>query len=137
MAKNIITYTTAINYILEHCNLPDNISEKIVALREMVEKRNARHGSDESREKSNAKRKEKTTMERNAYLTAIVPLVRHGLDTNERTANEILERVKDIVPEDFTLAKLRYMLSHDELGADVITVDNGRNPKTYYIKEGV
>ena len=132
-----ITYTTAINYVMEHYDLPENIAEKMTALREMVEKRNAHHGSDESREKAAAKRKDKTAAERAAYLNEIVPLVRTGIDGTARTADEILERVKNVVPTEFSIAKLRYMLSHNELGDDIIVVGNGRNPKTYYIKEGV
>ena len=133
--KNIVTYTTALDYVLSNYPVPENIAERLVALKASVEKRNASHGSDEARAKANDKRKAETAAKRAEYLKVAVPIVREGMSITPRTDKEIYEAMRN-VPADMTLAKVRYMLVHNEIGDDVVTVKNGKNPNTYYIKEG-
>lgn len=131
--KSPITYTTAIDYILNHYELPEGIAERMTALRESISKRNASHGSPEAQERMNAKRKEKNATERANYLATVIPVLRVGVTNEPSTVKQIFERVKDAMPQDFTVAKLQYMLSRGELGEDVIKDDNGKNPNTYHI----
>ena len=133
--KNIITYTTALDYVLTNYPVPENIAERLTALKVSVEKRNASHGSDEAKAKANEKRKAETAAKRAEFLTKVVPIVRKGLSTTPRTDKEIYNAIEGDVPADMTLARVRYMLVHNEVGADVVKVDNGKNPNTYYIKE--
>lgn len=135
MTKNIITYTAAINYVLTNCTLPENIAERLTALKASVEKRNASHGSDEARAKANDKRKAETAAKRAEFLAQMVPIVREGINTTPRTDKEIYAAIEHDVPADMTLAKVRYMLVHGEVGEDIVKVDNGKNPNTYYMKE--
>lgn len=137
MAKNTITYTTALDYVLTNYPVPENIAERLTALKASVEKRNASHGSDEAKAKANEKRKAETAAKRAEFLAKVVPIVREGLSTTQRTDKEIYAAIEHDVPADLTLERVRYMLVHNEVGADVVTVKNGKNPNTYYIKEGV
>ena len=137
MTKNIITYTTALDYVLSNYPVPESIAERLTALKASVEKRNASHGSDEARAKANDKRKVETAAKRAEFLAQMVPIVREGLSTTQRTDKEIFNAIEHNVPADLTLARVRYMLVHNEVGEDVVTVKNGKNPNTYYIKEGV
>lgn len=135
MAKNIITYTEALNYITTNYELPENIAERVNALKASIEKRNATHGSEESMKKAAEKKKAETAAKRAEYLAQVVPIVREGLSTTPRTDKEVYNAIEHNVPADLTLARVRYMLVHNELGEDVVKVDNGKNPNTYYIKE--
>lgn len=135
MTKNIITYTAALDYVLSNYPVPENISERLVALKASVEKRNASHGSDEARVKANEKRKAETAAKRTEFLAKTVPIVREGITTTPRTDKEIYAAIEHNVPADMSLAKVRYMLVHGEVGEDIVKVDNGKNPNTYYMKE--
>ena len=131
MTKNIITYTTALQYVLDNYPVPENIAERLNALKTSIEKRNATHGSDESRVKAAEKRKAETAAKRAEFITQYAPVIRKGLDETPRTAKEIFERVKDTLPTDFGVTKVQYMLAHKELGEDVKIISNGRNANTY------
>ena len=133
--KSIITYAEAINYVMSNYPLPENIAERLSALKASVEKRNASHGSDEARAKANEKRKAETAAKRAEFLTKMVPIVREGISTTPRTDKEIYAAIEHDVPADMTLAKVRYMLVHNEVGEDIVTVKNGKNPNTYYMKK--
>lgn len=126
-----ITYTTALQYVLDNCSVPANIAERLTSLKASVEKRNATHGSEESRAKSAEKRKAETAAKRAEFIAQYAPIVRNGMDSTPRTAKEIFERVKDNLPADFGSAKVQYMLVHKELGEDVKTIDGGRNANAY------
>lgn len=131
MTKNVVTYSVALDYVLTNYPVPENIAERLTALKASVEKRNATHGSDESRAKAAEKRKAETAAKRAEFVAQYAPIVRKGVDSTPRTAKEIFERVKDNLPADFGAAKVQYMLVHKELGEDVKTIDGGRNANTY------
>ena len=131
MTKNVVTYSVALDYVLTNYPVPENIAERLTALKASVEKRNATHGSDESRAKSAEKRKAETAAKRAAFVAQYAPIVRAAMDSTPRTAKEIFERMKSNLPADFGAAKVQYMLVHKELGEDVKTIDGGRNANTY------
>ena len=131
MKNTNITYAVALDYVLSHADLPENIAERLVALKDAIAKRNA-HNSTTSPEKKAAD-KVKRAEARQTFLNEMLPIVRKGMDTTPRTIKEIYERIKNDVPEDFTISKLQYMFTKNEVGADVVKVDNGKNPFTYHI----
>lgn len=136
MAKNIVTYTTALDYVLTNYPVPENIAERLNALKVAVEKRNATHGKAETI----AARKEKVAAERAEARSKVIDtvglVIRAALTTTPQTDKEIYDKCAANLPEDMTLPKVRYILSRGELGESVAKNDNGKNPNTYYIKEG-
>ena len=129
--KSTVTYAIALDYVLNQVELPEAIHERLSDLQTALAKRNQHHGeaSPAKKEADKAKRAEN----RKQVLDAIVPLVRQAMDTEPRTVKEIFERMKDNCPEGFTIPKLQYMFTHNEIGDDVVKVDNGKNPFTYHI----
>lgn len=136
MAKNIITYSEAVSYVLDHCEVPTNIASRLTELRDSIGKRNATHGKAETI----AARKEKVAAERAEARSKVIDtvglIIRAALTTTPQTDKEIYDKCAANLPEDMTLPKVRYILSRGELGESVTKVDNGKNPNTYYIKEG-
>ena len=131
MKNTNITYAVALDYVLSHADLPENIADRLVALKDAVAKRNA-HSTTTSPEKKAAD-KVKRAEARQSFLNEMLPIVRKGMDTTPRTVKEIYERIKNDVPEDFTISKLQYMFTKNEVGADVVKVNNGKHPFTYHI----
>ena len=76
MAKNIITYTTALDYVLTNYPVPENVAERLTALKASVEKRNASHGSDEAKAKQAEKRKAETAAARAELVARVAPVIR-------------------------------------------------------------
>lgn len=85
--------------------------------------------SEETKSKQAQARKD----ERAKVLAEVVTPLRAVMDKNPRTADEIFHLAKDMLPDDWTIAKTRYVLTHNELGEDVVSIDNGRNPHTYHL----
>ena len=131
--KSIITYTAALDYVLSQYPLPENIAERLNALKASVEKRNASHGSDESKMKQAEKRKAETAAKRAELTAPIIPVIRMAMSINPMTEKEIFEAAKANLPEDFTPIKVRNILLR-EMSDEVIKVDNGRNPNTYALR---
>ena len=102
--------------------------ESVVVIEKMIEQLSKpRTSSDETKSKQAQARKD----ERAKVLAEVVTPIRAVMDKNPRTADEIFHLAKDMLPDDWTIAKTRYLLTHKELGDDVISIDNGRNPHTY------
>ena len=92
MKNTNITYAVALDYVLSHADLPENIADRLVALKDAVAKRNA-HSTTTSPEKKAAD-KVKRAEARQSFLNEMLPIVRKGMDTTPRTVKEIYERIK-------------------------------------------
>lgn len=67
--------------------------------------------------------------ERNDLIARIRPQILAQIANEPHTA-------KEIVVAGFTVAQIQYILLHD-LANEIEVIDNGRNAKTYRVKEGV
>lgn len=130
--KSTITYTTAIEYVLSNYPLPENIADRLTALKASVEKRNMTHGSDEARAKQAEKRKAENAAKRAELIAPIIPAIRAVMSDKPMTEKEIFEAAKDNLPADFTPIKVRNVLLR-EMASEVVKEDNGRNPNTYHL----
>lgn len=133
MAKNIITYPVALDYVLTNYELPENIAERLTALKTSVEKRNASHGSDEAKAKQAEKRKAETAVKRAELTAQVIPVIRAVMSDKPMTEMEIFEAAKANLPADFSAIKVRNILLR-EMEPMVVKNDNGRNPKTYTLR---
>ncbi len=104
-------------------------TEKLVALRDTIERRNEKRGSDEAKAKTNAQRKEKNAQERKVLMDKVVPVLRNHL-TSDITAKDLYEVAKDELPSDFSTAKVQYVLLH-ELKDEVIKTEAKGKANTY------
>ena len=132
MTKNVVTYSVALDYVLTNYPVPENIAERLTALKASVEKRNATHGSDESRAKSAEKRKAETAAARAELIAKVAPTIRKVMSEKPMTEKEIFEAAKAELPADFSVIKVRNVLLR-EMASEVVKVDNGRNPNTYHL----
>jgi len=130
MTKNVITYSVALDYVLNNYPVPENIAERLTALKASVEKRNSMHGSDEAR----AKRKAETAAKRAEMTAPIIPVIRAVMSVDKpMTEKEIFNAAADNLPADFTPIKVRNILLR-EMEPMVVKNDNGRNPNTYVLR---
>ena len=130
-----VTYTDALNTAIAILNSTEAYgeeaealtatTEKLVALRDTIEKRNAKRGSDEAKAKVNAQRKAKNAQERKALVDVVVPVLRGHL-TSDLTAKELYEVAKDELPADFSVAKVQYVLLHEMVDEVVKTEAKGK-----------
>ena len=132
MTKNVVTYSVALDYVLTNYPVPENIAERLTALKASVEKRNTTHGSDESRAKSAEKRKAETAAKRAELIAKVAPAIRKVMSEAPMTEKEIFEAAKAELPTDFSAIKVRNVLLR-EMASEVVKVDNGRNPNTYHL----
>lgn len=133
MTKNIITYPVALDYVLTNYELPENIAERLTALKASVEKRNASHGSDEAKAKQAEKRKAETAAKRAELTAQVIPVIRAVMSDKPMTEKEIFAAAADNLPADFTPIKVRNVLLR-EMADEVVKADNGRNPNTYTLR---
>lgn len=133
MTKNIITYPVALDYVLTNYELPENIAERLTALKASVEKRNASHGSDEAKAKQAEKRKAETAAKRAELTAQVIPVIRAVMSDKPMTEKEIFEAAKANLPADFSAIKVRNILLR-EMEPMVVKVGNGRNPNTYTLR---
>lgn len=133
MTKNIITYPVALDYVLTNYELPENIAERLTALKASVEKRNASHGSDEAKAKQAEKRKAETAAKRAELTAQVIPVIRAVMSDKPMTEKEIFEAAKANLPADFSAIKVRNILLR-EMEPMVAKADNGRNPNTYTLR---
>ena len=104
-------------------------TEKLVALRDTIERRNEKRGSDEAKAKTNAQRKEKNAQERKVLMDKVIPVLRNHL-TSDITAKDLYEVAKDELPSDFSTAKVQYVLLH-ELKDEVVKTEAKGKANTY------
>ena len=133
MTKNVVTYSVALDYVLTNYPVPENIAERLTALKASVEKRNASHGSEEARAKQAEKRKAETAAKRAEMVAQVVPVIRAAMSTKPMTEKEIFEAAADNLPVDFSAIKVRNVLMR-EMADEVVKADNGRNPNTYALR---
>lgn len=127
-----MTYTAAIENairVLSASNENDETIERLQALSAALVKRNAHKTSDAAKEKQAALRK----ASREAHVKAIIPIVRKAMTSEPSTAKEIFERCEGL-PEDFTAAKVQYLLLH-EMAEEVVKVEAKNKPNTYRLAE--
>ena len=100
--------------------------EIITSMIEQLSKQ--RKTSEESRAKAKAKRADA----RSALMAQVLPILRDAL-TEGGTAKEIFERCADALPEDFTIAKVQYILLH-ELADEVVKTEAKGKPNVYTLR---
>lgn len=128
----MMTYTAAIeNAIraLSTSNENDETIERLQALSAALVKRNAHKSSDATKAKQAAKRAEART----EIVSVVAPIVRKAVTSEPSTAKEIFERCEGL-PEDFTVAKVQYLLLH-EMAEEVVKAEAKGKPNTYRLAE--
>ena len=129
-----VTRVDALNTAIAALSDNTDVAEVLMKIRDTIAASNAHKSSDAAKEKANEKRKAKTTAKRAEFLNGIVPIVRKGITTTPQTDKEIFAAVEKELPDGITLAKVRYMLVHGEIGEDIVKIDCGKNPNQYVMK---
>lgn len=131
--KNTITRVDAMNYAIaaitnstEVLTNPDEIVEVLTKIRDGIAK--PRKVSDEAK----AKAKDKRAKARTALMEQVLPIIRESVAVGG-TAKEIFERCADALPEDFTSAKVQYILLH-ELADEVVKTETKGKANTYTLR---
>ena len=131
--KNTITRVDALNFAIaavtnstEVLTNRDGIVEVLTKVRDQIAK--PRKTSDEAK----AKRKEKTARARAALMAQVLPII-HEAIADGGTAKEIFERCIDALPDDFTSAKVQYILLH-EMKDEVEKIEQKNKPNVYKMK---
>ena len=131
--KNTLTRVDALNYAIsavanstEVLTNPDEIVEVLTKIRDQIAK--PRKSSDTA--KANAKAKRANA--RATLMEQVLPVLRDAL-INGGTAKEIFERCADALPEDFTSAKVQYILLH-ELADEVVKTEQKGKPNVYTLR---
>lgn len=128
----MMTYTAAIeNAIraLSASNENDETIERLQALSAALVKRNAHKSSDATKAKQAAKRAEART----EIVSVVAPIVRKAMTSEPSTVKEIFNRCEGL-PEDFTAAKVQYLLLH-EMAEEVVKAEAKGKPNTYRLAE--
>lgn len=135
-----MTYDAAIENAINVLSLLDSDEcdrdatiERLETLRETLAKRSSH--SDESKAKANAKRKEKNAKERAALMEKVLPVLRECLlqFSEGMTAKELYESCAKTLPEDFTSAKVQYILLH-EMSDEIVKIEKKGKANIYQIK---
>ena len=100
--------------------------EIITSMIEQLSKQ--RKTNDEAKAKAKAKRADA----RSALMAQVLPILRDAL-IEGGTAKEIFERCADALPEDFTSAKVQYILLH-ELADEVVKTEAKGKPNIYTLR---
>ena len=124
-----ITYVQALEMAIKVCSVPanaDDYSDVVKKLTVLKEKYSKPHStSDEAKAKAKAKR----ANERAALMKQVVPILRDGLSNYPdvgQTAKELYEGNRDVLPADFTVNKVQYILLHEMADEVVKTEAKGR-----------
>ena len=127
--KDALSYAiNAINTINVSCDTEPE-REVIQILQKMIDQLSQpRKTSDKAKAKAKAKRADA----RSALMTQVLPILRDAL-TESGTAKEIFERCADALPEDFTSAKVQYILLH-ELADEVVKTEQKGKPNVYTLR---
>ena len=104
--------------------------ERLNAMHDTLAKRAAAVASNEKIKAAQEKRKAETKAAREALMAAVLPVLRSVITTDPKTAMQIYNDAKSMLPTDWTTNKVQYTLLH-ELASEVEKIDNGRNSKTY------
>ena len=135
--KNTLTRVDALNYAIaavtnsnEVLTNPDEIVEVLTKIRDQIAK--PRKTSDEAKAKAKAKRADA----RVALMKQVLPILRDGLSNYPdvgQTAKELYEGNRDILPADFTVNKVQYILLH-EMADEVVKTEAKGKPNIYMLK---
>ena len=135
--KNTITRVDALNYAIaavtnstEVLTNPDEIVEVLTKVRDQIAK--PRKTSDEAKAKAKAKRADV----RAALMEQVLPILRDGLSNYPdvgQTAKELYEGNSDVLPADFTAAKVQYILLH-EMADEVVKTEAKNKPNVYTLR---
>ena len=135
--KNTITRVDALNYAIaavtnsnEVLTNPDEIVEVLTKIRDQIAK--PRKTSDEAKAKAKAKRADA----RVALMKQVLPILRDGLSNYPdvgQTAKELYEGNRDVLPADFTVNKVQYILLH-EMKDEVVKTEAKGKPNIYMLK---
>lgn len=104
--------------------------ERLNAMHETLVKRAAAVASNEKIKAAQEKRKAETKAAREALMTVVLPVLRSVITAEPKTAEQIYNDAKDMLPTDWSKNKVQYTLLH-ELAGEVEKVENGRNAMTY------
>lgn len=132
-----MTKIDALNTAIAALSTDNANDETIEILQKMVAQLSKpRVISDEAKAKANAKRKEQTAQARNALMEKVVPVLREALTHTQIgvTAKELYDLAKDKLPEDFSAAKVQYILLH-EMASEVVKEETKGKANTYRLAE--
>ena len=132
--KNTITRVDALNIAINSIPMdienPTEVVDVLTKIRDQIAK--PRKTSDEAKEKAKAKR----ANARAELMKQVLPILRDGLSNYPdvgQTAKELYEGNSDILPADFTVNKVQYILLH-EMKDEVIKTEAKGKPNIYKLK---
>ena len=131
--KNTMTRVDALNYAIaavanstEVLTNPDEIVEVLTKIRDQIAK--PRKSSDEAKAKAKAKRADA----RSALMAQVLPILRDTITAN-MTAKEIFTAAQERLPQDFTAAKVQYILLN-EMKDEVVKTEAKGKANTYTLR---
>lgn len=129
---NAIAIENAINVLntVEQTETITKTIERLNAMHETLVKRAEAAASNEKTKAALEKRKAETKAAREALMTAVLPVLRPVITTEPKTAEQIYNDAKSMLPTDWNKSKVQYVLLH-ELADEVKKIPNGRNAMTY------
>lgn len=132
--KNTITRVDALNIAINSIPMdienPTEVVEVLTKIRDQIAK--PRKISDEAKAKAKAKRADA----RAALMEQVLPILRDGLSNYPdvgQTAKELYEGNSDVLPADFTVNKVQYILLH-EMADEVVKTEAKGKPNIYMLK---
>ena len=129
---NTIALENAISVLstVEQTETVTKTVERLNAMHETLVKRAAAVASNEKIKAAQEKRKAETKAARDALMTAVLPVLRSVITAEPKTAEQIYNDAKAMLPTDWNKSKVQYALLH-ELAGEVEKIPNGRNAMTY------
>lgn len=128
--KNTMTRVDALNFAIDTITTyrenDVEVCDILAKIRDQIAK--PRKTSDAA--KANAKAKRANA--RAELMKDVLPVIRDALTTGG-TAKEIYEVCADALPEDFTAAKVQYILLH-ELADEVVKTEAKNKPNVYTLR---
>lgn len=137
--KNTITRVDALNFAIDCIQSAPAYSESrgdgeivdvLTKIRDQIAK--PRKVSEDAKARAKAKR----ANERAVLMAQVLPILRDGLSNYPdvgQTAKELYEGNRDVLPADFTVAKVQYILLH-EMADEVIKIEQKGKPNIYKMK---
>ena len=130
--KNAITRVDALNFAIDELTSGGQIDAEYVEVVEILTKIRDGIANRKTSDTAKANAKAKRADARAALMAQVLPVLRDAL-TDGGTAKEIFERCADALPEDFTSAKVQYILLH-ELADEVVKTEQKGKPNVYTLR---
>ena len=129
---NTIALENAISVLstIEQTETITKTVERLTTMHDTLVKRAQATASNEKIQAAKEKRKAETKAARDALMAVVLPVLRSVITADPKTAEQIYNDAKSMLPTDWTTHKVQYTLLH-ELASEVEKIDNGRNSKTY------